>query len=109
MNAAIVDRFGAMASTSHFIHPIPERGLKRRLRGIRAETLVLWGAQDVLVPLPYAAELAAVIPNARVEMIQRAAICRKSSRANLFRIIWRDFLRTCHAQNSVAPVAAIIS
>src|SRR5260370_36855795 len=28
MNAAIVRRFGALASTSHFIHPIPERGLK---------------------------------------------------------------------------------
>jgi hypothetical protein len=29
MNAAIVQRFGALASTSHFIHPIPEGGLKR--------------------------------------------------------------------------------
>ena len=72
MNAAIVYRFGALASTSHFIHPIPERGLKRRLRRIKAETLVLWGAQDALVPPSYAAEFAALIPNARVEMIQAA-------------------------------------
>ena len=72
MNAAIVNRFGALASTSHFIHPIPERGLKRRLRRIKAETLVLWGAQDALVPPSYAEEFAALIPNARVELIQNA-------------------------------------
>lgn len=72
MKAAIVHRFGALASTSHFIHPIPERGLKRRLRRIKAETLVLWGAQDALVPPAYAAEFAALIPSARVEMIEKA-------------------------------------
>lgn len=73
MNAAIVHRFGALASTSHFIHPIPERGLKRRLRRINAETLILWGAQDALVPSVYAAEFAALIPKARVQMIENAA------------------------------------
>jgi pimeloyl-ACP methyl ester carboxylesterase len=72
MNAALVRRFGALASTAHFIHPIPERGLKRRLRRIKAETLVLWGAQDALVPPVYAAEFAALIPNARVQMIEKA-------------------------------------
>ncbi len=72
MNAAIVRRFGALASTSHFIHPIPERGLRRRLRRIRAETLVLWGAQDALVSPIYASEFAKLIPNARVEMIENA-------------------------------------
>ena len=39
---------------------------------IKAETLVLWGAQDALVPPSYAAEFAALIPNARVQMIQKA-------------------------------------
>src|ERR1700722_16599904 len=72
MNAAIVQRFGALASTAHFIHPIPERGLKRRLPRIKAETLVLWGAQDTMVPAIYAAEFKALIPNARVQMIEKA-------------------------------------
>ncbi|MDB5108739.1 MAG: alpha/beta hydrolase fold [Candidatus Binatus sp.] len=71
-HAAIVDRFGALASTSHFIHPIPERGLKRRLRRIKAETLVLWGAQDRLVPPVYASDFAQLIPNAHVQMIENA-------------------------------------
>ena len=72
MDAALVQRFGALASTSHFIHPIPERGLKRRLPRIKAETLVLWGAQDALVPPVYAKEFAALIPKARVQMIEEA-------------------------------------
>jgi pimeloyl-ACP methyl ester carboxylesterase len=72
LNAALVQRFGALASTAHFIHPIPERGLKRRLPRIKAETLVLWGAQDALVPAVYAAEFQALIPKARVQMIEGA-------------------------------------
>ena len=46
--------------------------MKKRLRRIKADTLVLWGAQDALVPPSYAAEFAAMIPGARVEMIQSA-------------------------------------
>jgi pimeloyl-ACP methyl ester carboxylesterase len=72
MNAAIVRRFGALASTSHFIHPIPERGLKRRLRRIKAETLIVWGAQDALTPPIYASEFQKLIPKARVQMIDKA-------------------------------------
>ncbi len=72
MNAALVQRFGALASTSHFIHPIPERGLRRRLPRIKAETLVLWGANDALVPPVYAAEFAELIPKAKVQMIEKA-------------------------------------
>jgi len=72
MNAALVQRFGALASTSHFIHPIPERGLRRRLPRIKADTLVLWGANDALVPPVYAAEFAELIPKAKVQMIEKA-------------------------------------
>jgi pimeloyl-ACP methyl ester carboxylesterase len=72
MNAAIVQRFGALASTSHFIHPIPERGLKRRLRRIKAETLILWGARDALVPPIYAQQFMDLIPDAEAEMIEDA-------------------------------------
>jgi pimeloyl-ACP methyl ester carboxylesterase len=72
MNAELVRRFGALASTSHFIHPIPERGLKRRLRRIKAETLIIWGANDALVPPIYAEEFARLMPKARVQMIDKA-------------------------------------
>jgi pimeloyl-ACP methyl ester carboxylesterase len=72
MDKALVRRFGALASTSHFIHPIPERGLKKRLLRIKAETLILWGAQDALAPSVYANDFASMIPNARVHLIENA-------------------------------------
>src|SRR5262249_28983941 len=72
MTTALLNRFGALASTSHFIHPIPERGLKRRLRRIKADTLIIWGANDALVPPIYASEFGAKIRGARVQMIENS-------------------------------------
>jgi len=70
--AALVTRFLALSSTSQFIHPIPDRGLRRRLRRIKAETLIVWGAEDRLTPRPYAEEFAAAIEGSRVEIIANA-------------------------------------
>jgi pimeloyl-ACP methyl ester carboxylesterase len=72
LREAILRRFGALASTSHFIHPIPERGLARRLRRIKAPTLIIWGAQDKLAPPVYAEEFASRIANSRVQIIENA-------------------------------------
>lgn len=69
---ATIAVFSTVASTSHFIWPIPERGLAKRLRRIKADTLVVWGAGDRLVPPVYAADFAAAIPNAQVELIDNA-------------------------------------
>jgi pimeloyl-ACP methyl ester carboxylesterase len=68
----VVERFSALASTSHFVWPIPERGLAKRLRRIKAETLVVWGRQDALVPPVYAGEFAERIPNARILWVDGA-------------------------------------
>lgn len=70
--AATLALFDALGATSHFIHPIPERGLRRRLRRVRAKTLLLWGETDRLVPPSYADEFAAEIPDATVELIPQA-------------------------------------
>jgi len=35
------------------------------LRGIRAPVLLLWGAQDRMVPAPHAADYARELPNSR--------------------------------------------
>ncbi|GAB2950889.1 alpha/beta fold hydrolase [Streptomyces heilongjiangensis] len=69
---ATIAVFSTVASTSHFIWPIAERGLAKRLRRIKAETLVLWGAEDKLVPPVYAQDLAAGIAGAEVELVERA-------------------------------------
>jgi pimeloyl-ACP methyl ester carboxylesterase len=62
----------ALAAYGKFMSPIPERGLARRLYRIRAETLILWGDRDALVPRQYAADFARGIRRARVELIHGA-------------------------------------
>ena len=70
--AAATVRYLALGSTSHFIHPIPERGLRRRLRRIAAPTLIVWGAEDQLTPRIYADEFASAISNSRLEIVPDA-------------------------------------
>lgn len=47
--------------------------LKRWLGNITVPTLVLWGASDRIVPPDYGRAYAGLIPNARFELIERAA------------------------------------
>lgn len=69
---AMIAQIQALASTSHFIHPIPERGLTRRLRRITSEALVVWGAQDRLIPPAYADMFVAGLSRARSELVSDA-------------------------------------
>lgn len=66
-------RFVTLASVAHFTAPIPERGLAKRLRRVRAETLLVWGAKDGLVPVSYAEEFRIRIADAAVEIVEDAA------------------------------------
>jgi pimeloyl-ACP methyl ester carboxylesterase len=70
--AATIRRYASLGSTSHFIWPIAERGLKRRLRRISAETLILWGADDALTPSIYAEDFAAGIHESQMCIIKNA-------------------------------------
>jgi len=58
-------------TAAKFLFPIPERGLERRLPRIAAPTLIVWGADDRLVPPLYAKLFAERIPGARLEMLDR--------------------------------------
>ena len=62
----------AVACTSKFVWPIPERGLAKRLHRITADTLIIWGRQDKLIPVSYADEFASRIARSRVEIIDHA-------------------------------------
>jgi pimeloyl-ACP methyl ester carboxylesterase len=70
--AQMLRRFAAVASAAHFTAPIPERGLSKRLRRVRAQTLLIWGAEDLLVPAVYAEEFRSHIDGARVEIVEGA-------------------------------------
>ena len=63
----------AMTSVAKFIWPIPDKGLRRRLRRVSAKTLVVFGADDAFVPAIYADEFANAITGARKAVISDAA------------------------------------
>jgi pimeloyl-ACP methyl ester carboxylesterase len=61
-----------LAMAGKILFPIPNRRLSKRLYRLSAETLVIWGAADHLIPAAYAAEWKALIPGARVVTIEAA-------------------------------------
>lgn len=61
-----------LAMAGKILFPIPNRRLSKRLYRLTAETLVLWGASDRLIPPVYAERWKALIPQARVETIAEA-------------------------------------
>jgi pimeloyl-ACP methyl ester carboxylesterase len=54
------------------LFPLPERGLRDRTYRIRARTLLIWGASDRLITLPYAAAFQEAIREARLVTIPEA-------------------------------------
>ena len=60
------------AAAAKFLWPLPDRGLSRRLRFIKAPVLLIWGEKDVVVPVAYAQAFAAHLPGSRVEVIPGA-------------------------------------
>jgi pimeloyl-ACP methyl ester carboxylesterase len=61
-----------MGAACHFYWPIPDRDLKRRLYRIAAPTLLVWGADDRVVPPAYADAFAERIRGARKVLIHGA-------------------------------------
>ncbi len=56
--------------TTKFAWPIADHGLGRRLHRIGVPTLVIWGREDALVPVAYAAEFGRGIAGSQVEVIE---------------------------------------
>jgi pimeloyl-ACP methyl ester carboxylesterase len=69
---ALANFIWAQACTGKFVWPIPDRGLKDRIHRIAAPTMIVWGAQDRVVPVAYARDFEQRITNSRVELIQDA-------------------------------------
>ena len=92
VQAALVKRFLALSSTSQFIHPIPDRGLRKRLRRIKADTLIVWGAEDRLAPRGYAADFAGGIKGSRQVIIADAGHTPQLEQRNLVTERVREFL-----------------
>jgi len=61
-----------MRAAAKFLWPIPDRGLRKRLRRIRAQTLIVFGERDKVVPLPFAHEFGKEMPAARIARLEGA-------------------------------------
>ena len=64
----------------------------RRLRRIKAPTLVVWGEKDKLIPSRYADDFVAGIPDARAEFVADAGHMMPFERTAEFVQIVADFL-----------------
>jgi pimeloyl-ACP methyl ester carboxylesterase len=69
---AIVSLVHGLATMAKFLWPIPDRGLRSRLRRISAPTLVIFGEKDAFVPPIYADDFVAAIGTARHHRIPGA-------------------------------------
>ena len=67
--AAIAQTAWNIGCTTKFAWPIADHGLDRRLHRIDVPTLIVWGREDALVPVAYAAEFGDRIVGSRVEVI----------------------------------------
>lgn len=82
----------AITAATKYLWPIPDHGLARRLYRIRAETLVVWGAQDRLVPASYGKDFAGRIAGSRLEVIEGAGHAVTYERLEQFCALVEQFL-----------------
>jgi pimeloyl-ACP methyl ester carboxylesterase len=61
-----------LGTAGKMLFPIPNRRLSDRLYRLRAETLLVWGESDRLIPPVYAARWQELIPKAELVMIPEA-------------------------------------
>jgi pimeloyl-ACP methyl ester carboxylesterase len=83
----------ALGCTGKYIWPIPDKGLRKRAHRIAAPTLLIWGKQDGLTKPIYADEFKKLIPNSRVELIDKAAHMAPLEQPAAVAKLVRDFLK----------------
>jgi pimeloyl-ACP methyl ester carboxylesterase len=90
--AAAVGRAGNLSAAGKFLWPIPDRGLRKRLPLIKAQTLIITGASDRLVAPAYGEAFAAAIPNAKSVTIANAGHLPMIEQADAFAAAVDPFL-----------------
>jgi pimeloyl-ACP methyl ester carboxylesterase len=69
----LVEQQVVMAEVSRYMWPLPDKGLRRRLHRIRADTCIVWGKEDAIIPVGYAYEFQKRIPGAQVEIFEKSS------------------------------------
>jgi pimeloyl-ACP methyl ester carboxylesterase len=91
--ATLIGLLQGLTTAGKFLWPLPDKGLSRRLRRVRAQTLVVWGADDRLAPARYAEDFARLLPSARVEVLDGAGHMAPYERQAQFVDLVTAFLR----------------
>ena len=81
-----------MAVAGKILFPIPNRGIARRLYRLSAETALLWGQNDKLIPPVYAGKWKEQIPRARLVVIDNAGHMLPYEQSAAFVAAVTDFL-----------------
>lgn len=68
-----IEQHVAMAETTRYLWPLPDKGLRRRLRRIRAKTCIVWGENDKVIPVDYAYEFQKELPGSKVEIFGKSS------------------------------------
>jgi pimeloyl-ACP methyl ester carboxylesterase len=82
------------AIAAKFLWAVPDRGLAKRLPYLQAPTLLLWGAEDRLIPPVYAEVFRSHLPGARVEFIPRAGHLPMLEHPKAFATVVAEFLQS---------------
>jgi pimeloyl-ACP methyl ester carboxylesterase len=61
-----------MGVAGKMLFPIPNRGLAKRLYRLTADTALIWGKSDTLIPTVYAEKWKSLIPRAQLVLIEEA-------------------------------------
>lgn len=90
---ALISMAQGFSAVAKFVWPIPDKGLRRRLRRISAPVLLVWGAKDRVVPVSYASQFEAGLADAKVTIVEGAGhMLPKEASAQLIGLV-EAFLR----------------
>ena len=65
-----LDRVKALSTVAKFLWPVPDKGLSRRIKRIKSDTLVITAKEDPIVPVSHGRKCASLINNSEHHILQ---------------------------------------
>ncbi len=72
LGEGLVEAARDLRAAAKFLWPIPDKGLRKRLRRITIPTLAIFGERDAVIPASYAQTFAHALPSSRTEVLPGA-------------------------------------
>ena len=60
-----IDRVKALSTVAKFLWPIPDKGLSRRIKRVKSDTLVITAQEDVIVPVSHGEKCSSLVRNSK--------------------------------------------